>query len=116
MRMLRALVLADAGIVSAFSQNPTWDTSGNGLLNGTYYFRNVVYLLASQAGDLGRAFALYGQITFSGTGTYSIAAAVLDSNTGRPQSYSSTGTYSISASGYGFLSHPLSNGDFVFGL
>jgi len=41
---------------------------------------------------------------------------VMDSNVGTPQSYSTTGTYSISASGYGFLSHPISNGDFVYGL
>ena len=33
-----------------------------------------------------------------------------------PESGTLTGTYSISASGYGFISNPLSSGDYVYGL
>src|SRR5207244_4312456 len=86
----------------------TWDTSGNGLLKGSYYFREVIWLVGDNVGDLSRAIAIYGNITFDGGGSYSISAQVLDSNAGFPQNFSKTGTYSISASGYGFLASPLS--------
>src|ERR1051325_1736395 len=98
------------------AQTPTWDTSGNGLLKGTYYFREVIYLVGDSAGDLSRAIALYGNATFSGNGTYTMTATVMDSQTGFPRSGSLSGTYSISASGYGFLSNPLSSGDLIYGL
>lgn len=120
-----------------------WDTSGNGLLNGTYYFRQVVYLASDQNGDLSEAIAIYGNITFSGNGTYSITNAIASdssnttygtdplscwlvntecaANAGSPVN----GTYSIAASGYGFLTSPIAsittsttqpNGDLVYGL
>jgi uncharacterized protein (TIGR03437 family) len=41
---------------------------------------------------------------------------VLDSTVGYPQNYSVNGTYVIAASGYGYLSHPLSSGDRIYGL
>src|SRR6266478_2551620 len=104
------LSLAAAGQIAAQS---TWDTSGNGLLKGTYYFREVFYIVGDQAGDLSRAIALYGNVTFSGTGTYSMAVQVADSNSSFLQSGTLSGTYSIAASGYGFLSNPLSTGDFI---
>src|SRR5947209_9582412 len=95
----------------------TWDTSGNSLLQGTYYFRDVIWLVGDNAGDLGRAIAVYGTISFDGSGKYTLSnAQVIDSDVGSPQNFSTTGTYSISASGYGFLSHPLSTGDSIFGL
>jgi len=101
---------------AAAQTTASWDNSGNGMLKGTYYFREVFYITGDYYGDLSRAIALYGNITFSGTGTYSMAATVADSNSSFLQSFAPTGTYSISASGYGFLSNPLSTGDYVFGL
>jgi len=94
----------------------TWDTSGNGMLNGTYYFREVVYFGSN--GTLTRAIALYGNISFNGSGTYTINCTncVMDSAYGAPQSYALSGTYSISASGYGFLSSTISSTDRVYGL
>ena len=108
-----------------------WDTSGNSLLNGTYYFRQVVYIANGFTdGDLSEAIAIYGNITFSGNGTYfSIANAIAR---GLPNTASATGTdplscwlvgtqcaanagspvngtYSIAASGYGFLTSPVAN-------
>lgn len=95
----------------------TWDTSGNALLRGTSYFRDVIWLVGDNSGGLGRAIAVYGAISFDGNGNYSISGAqVFDSNAGAVQSLSKTGTYSISASGYGFMSHPLSTGDSIHGL
>ncbi len=93
----------------------TWDTSGNSLLKGTYYFREVFYLVGYQDGSLQEASALYGSITFSGTGTYTSQVSLYDSNSGL-QNGTLSGTYSIAASGYGFLSNPLSSGDFIYGL
>src|SRR5919202_1176546 len=90
-----------------------WDTSGNNLLNGTYYFREVFYLLADDAGDLGRAIALYGTVAFDGKGAYSMNVTVADSNAARLQTGTLNGTYSIASSGYGFLSNPLSSGDYI---
>jgi uncharacterized protein (TIGR03437 family) len=93
----------------------TWDSSGNGLLKGTYYFREVFYIVGYNDGSLSEASALYGSITFSGTGTYTCQVSFYDSNQGL-ESGSLSGAYSIAASGYGFISNPLSTGDYVYGL
>jgi hypothetical protein len=46
------LVLLTAGSWLASAQS--WDTSGNGLLKGTYYFRDVYYTVSDEYSDLGR--------------------------------------------------------------
>ena len=121
-----ALLLLAATTRPAAAQS--WDTSGNSLLKGTYYFREVLYVVGSdQYGDLSQAIAMYGNITFSGTGTYTLSCQVADSSLGMltclawlqdyyGTSATTSGTYSISASGYGFLSNPLSPTDRVYGL
>jgi uncharacterized protein (TIGR03437 family) len=93
----------------------TWDTSGNGLLNGTYYFRQVIYLVGSDTGALSEATAVYGTLVFNGSGTYTGSVTVYDSSSGL-ETGAVNGTYSIAASGYGFVSSPLVTGDFVYGL
>ena len=116
---LLAFSLLVASWPLAAQTTPTFDSSGNSMLKGTYYFREVFYLLSGDSvGTLGRAIALYGNVTFSGTGTYTMTPTAFDSNgNGVPQSLQPiTGTYSVSASGYGFLSNPLSSGDSIYGL
>jgi uncharacterized protein (TIGR03437 family) len=98
----------------------TWDTSGNGMLNGTYYFRQVAFFLSS-TGSLSEADALYGTIAFNGNGTYSFTNCLLyDSgyglNTCAAFGVPTSGTYSIAASGYGFVSSPIPGGGAVYGL
>ena len=44
--------------VGLAAQAQTWDTSGNGMLSGTYYFRQVIYIIGDQYGDLGEAISL----------------------------------------------------------
>ena len=83
------------------------------MLNGTYYFREVVWQLDSSSGD---ALALYGTITFSGTGTYTLNATEFDYTQGGTGSGTSSGTYSIGAGGFGFLSSPLSTGVQIRGM
>jgi len=116
--VLMLVALAIGGTALAQSTTYPWDNSGNGLLKGAYYFRQAVWLTDnSGTGQLGEAVAVYGQITFDGNGNYSTAAAIFDTSSGTSaQPFNITGTYSIAASGYGFLSSPVSNGDAVYGL
>jgi uncharacterized protein (TIGR03437 family) len=98
----------------------TWDTSGNSMLNGTYYFREVIYVSNTSTGALSGATALYGTIAFNGSGTYTINCTVYDSGYGlftcAQGGLPTSGTYSIAASGYGFLSSPRYTGVLVYGL
>jgi uncharacterized protein (TIGR03437 family) len=84
-----------------------WDPTGNSQLNGTYYFREVLYPIGDQAGDLSDGVSVYGGITFSGTGTYSITstsgANLYDASQGATAPFTSSGTYSIGAGGFGFI-------------
>ena len=122
MKFARVLLLSSiaAGLTA---QTTAWDTSGNGMLNGTYYFRQVVYELSSTGdGSLYNALAFYGTATFSGTGTYTMVVTLLDGRSGQFQRGNvNNGTYSIAASGHGFLSSPLFpgsasiSGDLIFG-
>ena len=106
-----ALLIAASGLASAQS----WDTSGNSMLNGTYYFREVAYGLQDIVGDLNYAVTLYGNIKFDGNGNYAMSATVYDSN-GSYQQYAPTGTYAIAASGYGYLTSAISTGAKIYGL
>jgi uncharacterized protein (TIGR03437 family) len=88
-----------------FAQGLTWDSSGDGMLNGTYYFRQAAWIGSSSAG-----YALFGSITFSGTGTYTMnTPTYVQAGSGNEVETSITGTYSIGAGGFGFLSDPLGN-------
>ncbi|MCX6633354.1 MAG: hypothetical protein NTW28_37640 [Candidatus Solibacter sp.] len=116
MKLARVLLLASiaSGLIA---QTPTWDTSGNGMLNGTYYFRHVQYQLSSAGtGALYDAFALYGTAIFDGAGKYSMSVTLLEGRTGQLQRGTVNGTYSVAASGQGFLSNPLFPADSVYGL
>jgi uncharacterized protein (TIGR03437 family) len=142
LRFALFLCVAAAGPLAA--QTPVFDTSGNGMLNGTYYFRHVYYLIDTGEdsngviGDINNAIAVYGNITFSGNGTYSFtnaqgtpSAFVSDFSGGfqsdplscylanaactASQATAVNGTYSISASGFGFLVDPVT-GDNILGL
>jgi uncharacterized protein (TIGR03437 family) len=94
----------------AAAQAPVWDNSGNKLLSGTYYFREVIYSVADNNGDLSDAVALYGNIIFDGNGNYTLSGAKgLEAQNGSAASaFTGSGTYTISASGYGYLTSPLS--------
>ena len=99
----------------------TWDTSGNGMLNGTYYFREVVYFVGYDTGGLDGADALYGTISFNGNGTYTFTNCSVYDYTYGPGTCAefkvpTSGTYSIAASGYGFLSSPIPGAGYVYGL
>lgn len=125
-----ALGLCVAGAWPLAAQGiPSFDSSGNSLLNGAYYFRETFFIVADASGDFNRALSLYGNISFNGSGAYTISnAQVMDSSVGQPdplacylaqQLCSSSaatvsGTYTISAGGYGYVSNPLSSGDQIY--
>ncbi len=86
----------------------SWDTSGNGLLNGTYYFRQVMWLGGyNSANELHEAIAVYGNIVFDGNGTYTLTAKVADAAENTVTSITGSGAYTIAASGYGYMSTSL---------
>jgi uncharacterized protein (TIGR03437 family) len=118
MRFVRAaLLLGLAAGIPAWANLPTWDTSGNGLLNGTYYFREVIYVVGDTAGDLSQELSVYGNISFNGSGTYSISNATVnecDSSGCGQQPLSFNGSYSFASNGYGFFTNPLSSSQATF--
>jgi uncharacterized protein (TIGR03437 family) len=108
-------LLAALSALPLMSQTVAWDTSGNSLLKGTYYFRQMDYGLSTSAdGSLADAIASYGTIAFDGAGKYSMSVTLLDAQSGF-NGGTTTGTYSIAASGYGFLDNPIT-GDTIYGL
>lgn len=124
------------------AQGPTFDSSGNGMLSGNYYFRHALYGISNSAdeegytGDISEATIIYGIITFNGSGGYTITGGtVSDSyvdeqeggivqdglscyNAGTictsAQGTPVTGTYAISASGFGYILNPIT-GDYIYG-
>jgi uncharacterized protein (TIGR03437 family) len=83
-----------------------FDNTGNGKLNGTYYFREVVFDTSSGSGA-----SLYGNIVFTGSGTYTTTGlGGYNLNSAAPN-----GTYTISASGYGYIVSPVT-GSPIYGL
>ena len=98
--LLMLLVGACAWPVAA---QPALSPDGNGLLNGTYYMRQVFYFLSNQ-GVLDLTVNVQGNFTFDGAGLYSFTGSVLDTSVGtKPQTFSTTGSYLISASGEGYI-------------
>jgi hypothetical protein len=113
MKLARVLLLSSMA-TGLIAQTPTWDTSGNGMLNGQYYFRHVTYEISSAGtGALYDALSLYGSVAFDGKGTYSMSATLLDGRSGQIQRGTIAGTYSIAASGHGLMSNPLFSGDSI---
>src|SRR5665213_13869 len=114
MRFVRTMLMMGAvTAVPAFGNLPSFDKTGNGLLNGTYYFREVLYSVdSSGTGNLGNAYAQYGTINFNGAGGYTVQNATLSyyqtaSGSGQ-QSFSASGAYTFAANGYGYFTSPLS--------
>jgi uncharacterized protein (TIGR03437 family) len=119
MRFVRAiLMLGAAAAMPALGNLPTWDSSGNSLLNGTYYFREVLYGVGDNAGDVSEALSIYGTITFSGAGGYTIPnpSEYYCSSSGCSGGALAaiSGTYTIGANGYGFFTDPGSSSGSVF--
>jgi uncharacterized protein (TIGR03437 family) len=107
-----AFALAPA---SALAQS--FDTSGDGLVNGSWFVRYVAYDNLTSAGTIGRARAITGTFAFNGTGSYTLTGQLIDNtvNSGTPQSVSVTGSYGVSSSGLLELQNPLDNTQYLYG-
>ena len=115
MKTFAHTVLLLAAVFPLAAQTPAFDSTGNGLLQGTYYFREVIYVVGNNSGALGEALSLYGNIAFDGAGNYSITnASVFDAAAGRAQAFTTTGKYNLAASGYGYMSTPASSKDLTY--
>ena len=100
---IAALGLSGLGAIHA----ATWDTSGNGMLKGPYYVRQVLYYSPDRYGDLGGLETHYGTLTFDGNGNYSGTLTYYVPGLGETaRTATATGTYSIASSGYGFIGYP----------
>jgi uncharacterized protein (TIGR03437 family) len=114
LRLLLLLSLASAYPVSA---QIGWDNTGNSMLNGTYYFRQVVYILNGNTGNLADAGCFYGAITFNGSGTYTMSSTQLvDLGNQSVSAPNPSGTYSVAASGQTVMTNPLFPKDNLIGL
>ncbi|MEO8096495.1 MAG: hypothetical protein ABI811_02255 [Acidobacteriota bacterium] len=115
MKFVRILFFAFVANLT-FAQNVAWDTSGNALLNGTYNFREVLWITDLQGSNaLDEAASQYGTITFDGKGGYSVSASAWSSAGTAVDTYTRVGTYAISASGFGFIRRTPQDGDIVYG-
>jgi uncharacterized protein (TIGR03437 family) len=110
--LFQAAGLAVLGLAVASGQ--TQDTSGNGLLNGTFQFRHVAVLNVDGNNDPTEIAATYGTIKFSGGGTYTITGTTVDNtvSSGAPQPLNVSGTYAIGGNGAGYIANPLNPTDF----
>jgi len=116
LRQSRARFAAGALLVfgSAIASAQTQDTSGNGLLKGTFAFRHLAVQNVDENFDPSQVTASSGTIAFDGAGHYTIAATSVDNTVagGSAQALSVTGTYAIGSNGAGYVANPLYPTDF----
>jgi uncharacterized protein (TIGR03437 family) len=106
------------------SSAQTYDSSGDAMLTGTYYLRQVIYLVQTTSDPEGTAQGdavnTYGNITFDGKGNYTFSGSFFDAvSSSSPTQFTASGTYVISASGMGYITavNPeLSPTDLIIGL
>lgn len=105
MKLKLALLLLLLGACAwQSSAQPALDSSGNAMLNGTYYMRQVFYVLTPDTGASVENSNVQGNITFDGVGGYTFNGTVLN-NTANPamSTLTTSGNYAISASGEGYI-------------
>jgi uncharacterized protein (TIGR03437 family) len=95
----------------------TFDTSGNGKLNGDYFVRQVITTnLDPNTSAIGRAISLTGVMTFDGNGNYSFTGQMLDTQVGTTaQPYSTSGSYAVESNGMAQIQDPIDDTDTEYG-
>jgi uncharacterized protein (TIGR03437 family) len=94
-----------------FAQGLVMDSSGDSMLSGNYYFREVIY--DSSGGD---AYTLFGTISFTGTGSYTMTATENDIGQGEQNAGTVPGSYAIGAGGFGYITSALFSGVQIRGM
>ena len=89
------------------------DTSGNGMLKGTYSFRQLSVVNYDNNGNVTEMAATYGKIVFDGNGNYTLTGQKVDNavSGGQPQTLSVSATYGIGSNALGSLDNPLAPTD-----
>jgi uncharacterized protein (TIGR03437 family) len=103
----------------AQAANPTFDSSGDALLKGSYFARWVgVDQVSTGTGAFQRARSLTGTFSFDGAGHYSFAGQLSMStqSSGAPSPYNvSSGTYAVSSGGLLQLGNPVDSTETLLG-
>ena len=95
------LLVAGLAPVSALAQN-AFDTSGNGMLNGNYFVRELLLTNVPSVGAIGEARSAIGIASFSTQGTYSFNGQTMDSSSHSvsPSNLSVTGRFGAAPNGF----------------
>ncbi len=106
-KAFKLTLLSVFGLAAAFAQ--TQDSTGDGLLNGSFRFRHLAVQIVDQNFNPTDITAVYGTITFDGAGNYTLAGTSIDNGiaNGAPQALNVNGTYAIGSNGLGYLINPL---------
>jgi len=100
-------------IAAATAQN--FDSSGNGMLKGDYFVRQLLLSGVSAAGAIGRARSIVGTATFDGNGNYTFTGQIADTQAAQPQSYSMSGKYNLAPNGLFQIQNPIDTTDTDYG-
>src|SRR6266568_2784195 len=94
--LLSAAVLI-AALASSNARAQTFDASGNSLLTGNYFVRQILFSNLSNTGTIGRARSLSGTASFDGNGHYTLTGQSSDStsNSGQAQTFNFNGLYAV---------------------
>lgn len=112
----QSMMLGRVSGARILSPRASFDTSGDGTLNGAYFVRQLLTSLDSNTGAITRAVSLTGTMTFDGNGNFTFSGQELDSTQGNTASpYSISGTYVVSSSGLFQIQNPIDNTDTDFG-
>lgn len=110
-RLLKLMSALSAALaIPAAAQ--TFDTSGNGKLNGPFFVRQVATTnLNSATSAIGEAISVIGIMTFDGQGNYTFIGIKRDTadSTGTGQAFTTTGTYAVESNGMAQIQNPISN-------
>jgi uncharacterized protein (TIGR03437 family) len=109
---LYALLLLLAPASAAFGQN--FDTSGNGMLKGAYFVREL--LLAGPSGpSVSKAVSIVGTVTFDGNGGYTFNGQQTIRGGATNTALSLNGTYKAAANGFVIIQSIADPGDSEYG-
>jgi len=75
----------------------TFDSSGNPVLNGTYFVREVMFSNLNVIGHATTAQSAIGTVTFDGNGNYNFNGQVMTNGGSAPSTMSISGTYKCSS-------------------
>jgi uncharacterized protein (TIGR03437 family) len=108
----RHSILRDSLQTRDASANATisFDTSGNGMLNGRYYVR-LLSTSVQASGTIVGANSVFGIMTFDGNGHYNFTGQNYASSSGQTSALTYSGMYSVASSGMAQIENPLYSGD-----